>query len=80
MASKSMIFRPPLKNFHLFGEALNLRIYSNENHVMQTASTIANWGLSWKLPFSLTCILGMVLSVRAIVDSTINKMDTMAIT
>lgn len=76
-----MILRPPLKNFHLFGEALNRSMYSSENHVMQTASTTASCGLSCRLPFSsLTWKLGMVFSVSATVETTMNKMDTMAIT
>lgn len=81
MANRSMIFNPPLKNFHLLGDALNRKMYSRENQVIQTASTIANCGLSWKLSFSsFTCMLGMVLSVRAMVDSTMNKIEMMAIT
>lgn len=81
IASRSITLRPPLKNFHLSGEALNLNKYSRVNHEMHTASTIASCGLSWKFPFSsFTCILGMVLRVNAIVESTIKSIDITAIT
>ena len=54
LPNKSIMFSPPLKNFHLSGEALNRKIYSSVNHVMQTASTIANSGLSEKYFRSLS--------------------------
>lgn len=81
MANRSMMFRPPLKNFHLLGDALKRSTYSSENHVMHTASTMASWGLSWKLPFSsFTCMLGIVFRVSAIVDRTMNRIEMIAIT
>lgn len=80
IASKSITLRPPLKNFHLSGEALNLSMYSRVNHEMHTASTIASCGLSWTPFSSFTCILGMVLRVSAIVESTIKSIDITAIT
>lgn len=81
IANKSITFSPPLKNFHLSGEALNLSTYSSVNHVMQTASTIASCGLSMGAPFSsYTCIDGIVLSVSPIVDSTMKRIEITAIT
>ena len=79
MASKSMTLSPPLKNFHLLGAAPKRRMYSRVNHVMHTASTMANLWLSttW-LRLSISCKPGMVLSVRATVERTINNMEITA--
>jgi len=84
IANKSIIFSPPLKNFHLSGDALKRNMYSNVNHVIQTASTIARSGLSpaatplWLWSFGWKD--GMVFNVKAIVDRTMKRIDITAIT
>ena len=81
MANTSITFIPPLKNFHLFGEVANLRMYSKVNHVMHTASTMANLGLSICLPFSsYPDILGIVFNVKATVDNTMKLIEITATT
>lgn len=40
IANKSITFSPPLKNFHLSGDALNRRTYSKVNQEIQTACFI----------------------------------------
>ena len=56
----------------------NLSRYSMVNQVMQTASTMANFGLSAGFPSSSTMPTdGMVLTVMAAVDSTTNVMEMM---
>ncbi|TNN88974.1 hypothetical protein EYF80_000852 [Liparis tanakae] len=52
MASKSMTFSGPLKNFHLSGEERNRRTYSMVNQAIHTASTWASCGLSLAWPNS----------------------------
>ena len=81
MASTSMMFMPPFTKAHLLGEVANLRMYSNVNQVMQTASTMANLGLSVVRPLS-SCpeMAGMVLRVKATVDSIIKLMEMNATT
>lgn len=79
IANKSITFSPPLKNFHLSGDALNLNTYSNVNHDIQTASTIAKSGLSCGVPFSSPCSDGNVFSVSATVDRTMKRIDMTAI-
>lgn len=79
MASRSMTFRGPLKNFHLLGEDRNRRRYSMVNHAMHTASTWARLGLSFDCPnSSVTCSSGKVFSDRAMVDRMMNRMDIIA--
>lgn len=80
MANKSIIFKPPLKNFHLSGDALNLNMYSRVNHVMHTASTIASSGLSAGAPLCSCCNDGNVFKVKPIVDRIMNKIEITAIT
>ena len=79
MASKSMTFSGPLKNFHLFGEDRKRKRYSMVNQAIHTASTCANWGLSLGCPnSSISCSSGKVLRDSAMVESTMNRIDTMA--
>lgn len=80
IANKSIMFKPPLKNFHLSGDAPNLSIYSSVNHVMQTPSTMANSGLSMGTPSLKCCRDGNVFSVRPMVDKIMNNIDITAIT
>lgn len=76
MANKSMIFKGPLKNFHLFGEAQNRPRYSSVNQHIHTASMISR---SSDTPLS-SVRLGMVFKVSATVDRTMKSTDTMAST
>lgn len=79
MASKSITFSGPLKNFHLLGEDRKRRRYSMVNHAIHTASTWANWGLSLACPnSSVTWSSGNVFRDRAMVERTINRIDMMA--
>ena len=79
MASKSITFSGPLKNFHLLGEDRNRKRYSMVNQAIHTASTWANWGLSLGCPnSSISCSSGSVLRDSAMVERTMNKMDTIA--
>ena len=82
MASKSITFSAPLKNFHLLGEAAKRSRYSSVNHVMHTASTVAKLWLSIVVPATSpsSCSAGSVLSVRATVDSTMNRIEITATT
>ena len=81
MANTSITFIGAFKNFHLPGEQANRRMYSRVNHVMQIASTMANLGLSDWLPFaSVTETEGIVLSVRAIVETTMKDTEITATT
>lgn len=80
IANKSIMFKPPLKNFHLSGDAPNLSMYSSVNHVMQTPSTMANSGLSMGTPSLKCCRDGNVFSVRPMVDKIMNNIDITAIT
>lgn len=77
-----MTFNAPLKNFHLLGEAANRSRYSSVNHVMQTASTVAKLWLSIVVPSTSpsSCSDGKVLSVRATVDRTMNRIEITATT
>lgn len=86
MANRSMTFNPPLKNFHLSGDAPNRNKYSSVNHDIQTASTIASSGLSCcVLPLCVPlrlcsgCSAGIVFNVKAIVDKTMKRIDITAI-
>lgn len=84
IANRSITLSPPLKNFHLSGDAPKRKMYSNVNHVIQTASTVASHSLSpaatplWLWSFCWN--VGMVLRVRPIVDSTMKRMEITAIT
>ena len=78
MANRSIIFRPPLKNFHLSGDALNRKTYSSVNHDIHTASIIASSGLSCGVPLCSLCNDGNVFNVKAIVDRTMKSIDTTA--
>ena len=81
MANTSMMFIPPFTNCHLEGLVANLSMYSRVNQVMQTASTIASFGLSICLPSSSQLeILGIVLRVKATVERTIKLMEMTATT
>lgn len=79
IANRSITFRPPLKNFHLSGDALKRNTYSNVNHDIQTASTTARSGLSCGVPFNSCCNDGNVFNVKATVDRTMNRIDITAI-
>lgn len=79
IANRSITFRPPLKNFHLSGDALKRNTYSNVNHDIQTASTTAKSGLSCGVPFNSCCNDGSVFNVKATVDRTMNRIDITAI-
>lgn len=80
MANKSITFRPPLKNFHLSGEAPNRNTYSSVNHDIHTASIIAKSGLSICAPLASVCWkCGTVANVKAIVDRTMKSIDITAI-
>lgn len=74
------MLRPPLKNFHLFGDDKNRNTYSNVNHVIQTASTTASLWLSSVCPSCFSWRAGKVLKVSPIVDSTMNRMERTATT
>lgn len=74
-----MMLSPPLKNFHLSGDAQKRSRYSSVNHDIQTASTIAKSGLSCGVPLWKCCNDGIVFSVRAIVDRTMKSIDITAI-
>ena len=81
MASTSIMFMPPLTKASLLGEVAKRRMNSRVNQVMQTASTMASLGLStWRLLRSLLEMAGMVLSVRATVDSTMKLIEMTATT
>lgn len=79
MANRSMMLSPPLKNFHLSGDAQNRNKYSSVNQDIQTASTIARSGLSCGVPLWKCCNDGIVFSVKAIVDRTMKSIDITAI-
>lgn len=79
MASRSMIFRGPLKNFHLLGEERKRSRYSMVNQAIHTASTWASCGLSEDWPnSSVSCSSGRVFRDKAMVDNTMNKMEIIA--
>lgn len=79
MANRSMTFRGPLKNFHLFGEERKRSRYSMVNQAMHTASTWASWGLSVDWPnSSVSCSSGSVFRDKAMVESTIKRIEMMA--
>ena len=79
MADRSMIFRAPLKNCHLLGDAQKRSPYSSVNQDMQTASTICRYSLSMSSSWSLRiCRDSSVFRVKAIVEATINAIDIIA--
>lgn len=79
MANKSMMFRGPLKNFHLLGEDRKRSRYSMVNQAMHTASTCASCGLSVGWPnSSVSCSSGRVFRDKAMVDSTMKRMEMIA--
>lgn len=81
MARRSITLRTPLKNFHFSGELMNRSMYSNVNQVMQMVSIKVNCTLSEvTLSSDFSCKLGNVLRVSAMVESTMNKMETTATT
>ncbi len=49
MATKSIKFRAPLKNFHLLGDDQHLSKYSKVNHPIHNASIASNIGLSVRI-------------------------------
>lgn len=79
IANRSITLRPPLKNFHLSGDALKRNTYSRVNHDIQTASTTAKSGLSCGVPFNSCCNDGSVFNVKATVDRTMNRIEITAI-
>ena len=81
MASTSIMFMLPVMNCHLLGDVANLRMYSNVNQVIHTASTMASLALSTVRPcWSRYEIPLIVLRVKATVERTIKLMEMKATT